>query len=242
MHKISVTVITHNEERNIRACLESVRWADEIVVVDANSTDQTCAIAREYTDRVYQQEWLGYASQNNRAIALATHEWIFRLDADERADPDLARETRSVVTAPADYSGFRVPRKIFFLGRFLTRPERHHVRLFNKGKARWVGDAIHEVLVVDGKIGHLQTPIHHMYVRELAPFVDKLNRYTTLHEHGGNRMPPVVLLVLGAPYTFLLEYFLRYRFLDGMPGFIYSMMRGFYTFTKYAKRWRARSS
>jgi len=241
MNKVSVTVITHNEERNIRDCFESVKWADEIIVVDAFSTDRTVAIAREYTDRVYQQDWSGYASQNNRAIAHATHEWILRVDADERVDPDLAREIRQVLSAPGSCNGYRIPRKIFFLGRFLTRPERHHVRLFRKDKAHWVGEEIHEVLVVDGKTGRLRKPIHHLYVREIDPFIDKLNTYTTLHRSGKNRLPSVVQLMLGGMYTFVLEYVVHYRFLDGIRGLIYSRMRSFYTFTKYAKRWRERT-
>ncbi len=238
MNKLSVTVITYNEERNIRDCLESVKWADEIIVVDSFSTDRTVDIAREYTDRVYQQKWLGYASQNNRAIAHATHEWILRVDADERVDPDLAGEIRQSLSAPGSCHGYRIPRKIFFLGRFLRRPERHHVRLFRKDRARWVGEEIHEVLVVDREIGRLRRPIYHLYVREIDPFIDKLNRYTTLHRSGKNRLPPVVQLMLGGMYAFILEYFVYYRLLDGIPGLIYSRMRSFYTFTKYAKRWR----
>ncbi len=237
MNKLSVTLITHNEERNIRDCLESVKWADEIIVVDAFSTDHTVAIAREYTDRVRTQAWSGYASQNNSAINDATHEWILRVDADERVDPDLAMEIRQVLSAPDTCSGYRIPRKIFFLGRFLRRPERHHVRLFRKDKARWVGEEIHEVLVVSGTIGRLKKPMHHLYARELAPHIDKLNRYTTLHRNGKNRLPSVIQLLVGGLYTFCLEYFVYYRFLDGIPGLIYSRMRSFYSFTKYAKRW-----
>jgi glycosyltransferase involved in cell wall biosynthesis len=241
MNKLSVTVITYNEERNIRDCLESVKWADEIIVVDAFSTDRTAAIAREYTDRVYEQTWEGYASQNNRAIAHATHDWILRVDADERVDAALAGEIRRVLSKADLCSGYRIPRKIFFLDRFLRRPERHHVRLFRKDKAQWVGEEIHEVLVVDGRVGRLRNPIYHLYVREIDPFIDKLNRYTTLHQRGANRSPPTVQLFLSGTYTFVREYFLYYRILDGIPGLIYSRMRSFYSFTKYAKRWRERT-
>ena len=240
MNRVSATVIVHNEERHIRDCLESLKWADEIIVLDAFSTDKTVAIAREYTDRVHQQSWLGYASQNNMAISHATHEWILRVDADERVDPELAAEIREVLSAPGRYSGYRVPRKIFFLGRFLSRPERHHVRLFRRDKARWEGEEIHEVLVVGGPVGRLRRPLSHLFVEDLDAYLDKLNRYTTRHRGGNSRLAPVLAMLLGGVYTFVREYFIYYRFLDGIPGFIYSRMRSFYTFAKYAKRWESR--
>lgn len=237
MVKISVTIISFNEEHNIAACLESVQWADEIIVVDSFSTDNTVAVAKKYTDKVYQSEWQGYVEQNNVALNYANHEWVLRLDADERVTPELVSEIQKVLGNSSPLSGYRIPRKIFFMGRFLKRPECHHLRLFKRKDARWVGGKVHERVALKGKIGHLTHPILHYSHQNLAKTIDKLNSYTDLAKDGENRFPLLLHLTVGGIFTFLQEYFLYYRFLDGMPGLIYSQEKSFYVFTKYAKRW-----
>lgn len=237
MNKLSVTIITFNEENNIAACLESVKWADEIVVVDSFSKDRTVEIAKKYTEKVYQYPWEGYVQQNNIALGKATLPWVLRLDADERVTPKLAEEIKKVLNSNGDYSGFRVPRKISFMGRFLKRPERHHLRLFKKEKTRWVGGKVHEHAEVEGKIGRLSQSILHYSHQNISKSIEKLNVYSSLHVDGKNRFPLFFHLALGWVFTFCQEYFFYYRFLDGMPGLIYSQQKSFYVSTKYAKRW-----
>lgn len=242
MDKLSINIITKNEENNIKECLESVKWADEIIVVDSFSTDKTVEIAKHYTDKVYQHEWPGYVEQDNRCLEYSNNDWILRLDADERVSPQLVQEIKKVLENSNGYSAFRIPRKNYFMGRFLKRPERHLIRLFKRDGSHWAGPRIHEHIVVKGETSKLTHPLIHFFTPDLNVWIDKLNRYTELSVVKQNRYWALFEMIFGAPYTFIREYFFYYRILDGIPGFIYSKIRSFYSFTKYAKRWEKASN
>ena len=169
--KISAIVITFNEEQNIRAALDSLRWADEIIVVDSESADRTVEIARRFTDQIYVRPWPGYSAQKNFAASQASFEWIFSLDADERVSDELARELEQIKqgSEPAA-AGFEMPRLTWYLGRWIKHsgwyPDRK-LRLYNRNRGRWRGDFVHEAIEVEGKVARLKGDLLHV----LAPYV-----------------------------------------------------------------------
>jgi glycosyltransferase involved in cell wall biosynthesis len=240
--KLSVTVITKNEEADIAAALTSVAWADEIVVVDSGSTDQTVAIARRFTSRVVVRPWEGYAAQKNAAAAVASHDWILSLDADERITPALADEIRSAIEQPA-CSAFRIPRVTWHLGRWIRTTDWYpdfQLRLYDRRAARWTGRLVHEAVTVDGPIGRLQGEIEHYAYRDIADHVETIDRYTTyaarqMHEDG--RRAGLFRLAGHPPLAFLRNYLLRGGFRDGLAGFIISALNACYVFLKFAKLW-----
>jgi len=146
MERISVTVITKNEEKKIRDCLESVRWADEIIVLDSLSTDKTTEICREYTDKVYQRPWPGHIEQKNRAIGFTSNKWVLSLDADERITPELEKEIRALQEGGMEFDGYEIPRLVFYMGKPVMHcgwyPARK-LRLFDKTKSQWGGENPH---------------------------------------------------------------------------------------------------
>ena len=154
---ITATIITKNEEKNIRECLESVSWMDEIVVLDSGSTDRTVEIAREFTPEVFITDWPGYGVQKNRALEKAKCEWIFSLDADERVTPELREEIEAAIVS-AGHTGYRMPRLSSYCGRFMKHggwwPD-YVIRLAQRGQCRFSDRLVHEVLVVDGSLGTL---------------------------------------------------------------------------------------
>ncbi len=242
--RLSVLVLTLNEERNIVDCLESVRWADEIVVLDSGSSDRTVDIARRYTDRVIQAEWKGYGQTRNAGLELVTGEWVLWLDADERITAGLAAEIRRLLGAtPDSVSAYRIARRAYFLGRWIRHcgwyPSRA-VRLFRRARGRFTETAVHERLLVDGGIAETTHDILHFTDPDLHHYLTKFNRYTTLAaddlQAGGRRFGLSDVLFRPA-FTFLKMYMLRRGFLDGMPGFILCVLSSTYVFVKYAKLW-----
>lgn len=183
MSKLSVAIITYNEESIIRQTLESVKWADEIIVVDSGSTDRTVSICKEYTDKVFHQDWLGYAKQKNLAIDMSTGDWILSLDADEPIEPALAEEIRSIISKSDAFDGYKIPRKTIFLGKWVRHGGWYpdlNLRLFRKGKGRFVERAVHESLHVDGVIGRTRHAIIHYAYPSIESYLTKLNKYSTL--------------------------------------------------------------
>ncbi|HET9703387.1 MAG TPA: glycosyltransferase family 2 protein, partial [Vicinamibacterales bacterium] len=160
---VTATVITFNEAANIRAALESLSWADEIIVVDSQSTDGTPDLARQFTQKVIVRPWPGYSAQKNFAAGEATHDWIFSLDADERVTPDLAREIAGVLGAPRA-AGYRVPRVTFHLGRWIRSTDwypDYQLRLYDRRRARWAGQHVHESVQADGPVSDLRGELLH---------------------------------------------------------------------------------
>jgi glycosyltransferase involved in cell wall biosynthesis len=244
--RLSVIVITKNEERNIAACLESVRWADEIVVVDAQSTDRTVEIVRRFTDRVVVAKWKGYVEAKNLALRTAANDWILWLDADERAVPGLEVEVRAAIAAGADGPvAYRIARRAYFLGRWIRHCgwyPGYVVRLFRKSSASFVPTEVHERLEVRGATGQLASDLLHYTDENLFHYFAKFNRYTTLaaaDRRRAGRSGAVSDLVLRPPFMFFKMYVLQRGFLDGMPGFILSLASSAYVFAKYAKLYEA---
>jgi glycosyltransferase involved in cell wall biosynthesis len=241
--KLSVTVVAKNEAADLGAALASVSWADEIVVVDSHSTDDTAAIARQHTDKVVVHDWLGHVEQKNYAASLAAHDWILSLDADERVTPALAGEIQSLLkTEPRD-AAFRIPRVTFHLGAWIRTtdwyPDYQH-RLYDRRAAKWTGRYVHESLSVTGSVGRLQGEIEHYAYRDIADHLETITRYTTyaakqMHEDG--RRAGVLQLAGHPPLAFLRNYIAKGGITDGARGFIISTMNAYYVFLKFAKLW-----
>jgi glycosyltransferase involved in cell wall biosynthesis len=239
--RVSVTVITHNEAAHIEACLASVAWADEILVVDSGSADGTPDRARALGARVIVRDWPGYAAQKNFAAGETAHDWILSVDADERVTSRLAAEIRSVLASPSPPAGYRIPRVTWHLGRWIRTTDwypDYQLRLYDRRRARWPPRLVHESVQADGPVEYLQADLEHYAYRDISHHHESMNRYTTLaarqmHEEG--RRAGVVDLALHPPLAFLRNYVLKRGFKDGVPGFIISAMNAHYVFLKFAK-------
>jgi glycosyltransferase involved in cell wall biosynthesis len=240
---LSVTIIAKNESANIAAALESVSWADEIIVVDAESTDDTVGIARRFTDRVIVRTWSGFIDQKNHAASLASHDWILSLDADERVTPSLAREIREAIGSAPGVAAFRMPRITWHLGRWVRGTDWYpdwQVRLYDRRRARWTGRYVHEKLTVEGKVGELKSELQHFPYADVTAHLETINRYTTLaarqmHEDG--RRAGVVQLLAHPPVAFMRNYVARGGYREGRAGFVISALNAYYVFLKFAKLW-----
>jgi glycosyltransferase involved in cell wall biosynthesis len=240
---VTATVITFNEAANIRAALESLSWADEIIVVDSESTDDTVAIARQFTDRVIVRPWPGYVAQKNFAAEQAAHDWIFSLDADERVTPELASEVAALLNGGPKAAGYRVPRVTFHLGRWMRSTDwypDYQLRLYDRRRARWSGRHVHESVKADGPVADLRGELQHFAYRDLAHHFQTMDRYTTLAARqmfeDGRRAGFFDLLV-HPPAAFVRNYILRGGIRDGVPGLIVSAMNARYVGLKFAKLW-----
>jgi glycosyltransferase involved in cell wall biosynthesis len=239
--KLSVTVVAKNESADIDAALASVAWADEIVVVDSHSTDDTVAIARRHTDCVVVHDWLGHIEQKNYAASLASHDWILSLDADERVTPALAAEIRAALVTEPAHAAFRVPRVTWHLGRWVRSTDwypDYQDRLYDRRRARWTGRYVHESLKADGTSGQLAGEIQHYAYRDIAEHLETIDRYTSLaarQMREGGRRAGLLQLAGHAPLAFLRNYIARGGIRDGVPGFIISSMNAYYVFLKFAK-------
>ncbi len=239
--RISVIVITKNEAASIARCLESVSWADEIIVLDSGSTDDTVSICREYTPNVHQTDWPGFGPQKNRALDRASGDWVLSLDADEWVMPALRDEIARVVAQPQDVAAFRVPRLSSFCGKFMRHsgwwPD-HVVRLFRRGAAKFSDDVVHERVVVDGKTGTLHTPLMHETFVDLEELLAKMNNYSTLSaqdKHRDGKRTGLSKAVARAAWAFIRTYFLRGGFLDGREGFMLAVATAEGTYYRYVK-------
>jgi len=240
---ISCCIICFNEEANIRRCLESVKWCDEIVVIDSFSTDHTVEICREYTTRILQRPWPGYVEQKRFALAQTTHEWVLNVDADEEVSAALREEILFVLQRndPA-VDGFSIPRLVCYLGRWWRRgwyPGRR-LRLFRKAKVRWGGVDPHEKVLLRGHEDRLHGDLYHYTYKNISDHLRAVNGLTDVAVHEqvlrGNRTSLTDFL-LRPLWRFLRFYFLRGTFTYGIPGFFVSVTSAFYVFLKYAKLW-----
>ncbi len=248
MATLSVIVLTLNEERNLADCLESVRWVDEVILVDSGSTDKTIAIARQYTANIHTIAWQGYGAARNFGVAKAKGEWILWLDADERVMPELADEICEIVRKndPA-VAGYSVARRAFFLGRWIRHcgwyPSRV-TRLFRREKGKFSETRVHERLLLDGPVVTTSHDLIHYTDPDLNHYFTKFNKYTSLAVEDlraqGRRFSLVDLLVR-PPFMFVKMYILRAGFLDGIQGLILSVLSSAYVFTKYAKLWESQN-
>jgi glycosyltransferase involved in cell wall biosynthesis len=242
---LSVVIITLNEEANLARTLASVAWADEIVVLDSGSTDNTRQIAESFRARFFVEPWRGFAAQKNSALAKATGDWILSLDADEEVEPALADEIRSVLSANPPASSFSIPRKNFFLGRWMRYggfyPDRK-LRLFRRGAAQFEDRLVHEDVQVAGTTATLQCHLLHYAYPTLDSYLEHMNRYSSLgaemklnsRRSGGFSFMDIVVR---PRLTFLYNYILRLGFLDGREGLLLHLYHANYVSWKYAKIW-----
>lgn len=243
MAPVSVTLITLNEAAHIAAAIESVSWADEIVVVDSGSTDDTVAIARRFTDRVLVREWPGYVAQKNFAASMARNDWVLSLDADERVSPQLRHEIARVLATNPEVTGFRMPRVTWYLGRWIRSTDwypDYQLRLYDRRVARWEGRHVHESVRADGAVTTLRQELFHYAYRDVADHLDTINRYTTLAARqmaDAGRRTRLLDLAVHPPAAFLRNYLVRGGCREGATGFIVSALNSYYVFLKFAKLW-----
>jgi glycosyltransferase involved in cell wall biosynthesis len=247
--KLSVTIITRNEEAQIGDCLESVRWADEIIVVDTGSVDRTLELCSKYTPHVYSRPWEGFALAKNAAITLATGDWILSLDADERVSEGLHQAITTLQRQPiatcAD--GYAVPRRNYLWGRWLRYgglyPD-HQIRLFKRGKGGFKAQRVHESVAIDGRVERLWHPLEHHSYQGISDVIQRLDRYTGLaaldrRDQGQPfRRSMLVIRPLG---RFLRNYVLKQGFRDGIPGLIMAVSYAYGVFVREAKLWEMTS-
>lgn len=246
--RLSVVVVTLDEEERIRECLGSVAWADEVIVVDAESQDKTATIARELTDHVIVRPWPGFAAQKNFGLAQATGEWVLSLDADETVSPDLRADIVAVLQGGAAAAGYAVPRRNVFWGRWVRHGGLYpdwQVRLFRRGRGRFVERAVHESIAIDGPVGRLRGHLEHRSYRDVADFLARADRYTSLAADewvaAGRPSRPLIDLVVRPVGRFLGMYVARAGFLDGWRGFLLATLYAYYVLMRSAKVWeRAR--
>lgn len=244
LEKLSAILVARDEEQNIRTCLESIGWIDEIIVViDSRSTDQTEAIARELTPHVFVREWQGYSGAKTFALHQARHEWILWIDADEQVPVELREEIRQRLNDPADYVAFEIPRLAYFLGRWIWHSgwyPGHVLRLFRKSRAQFTDVLVHEGVQVDGPVGVLKNHLLHYTDRDTAHYFRKYDQFTSLaarqlFERG--RKFRIVDLLFRPLILFIKMYFFKQGFRDGIQGLILAVFSANYVFTKYAKLW-----
>jgi glycosyltransferase involved in cell wall biosynthesis len=248
MQPISATLITYNEEHNIAGALESLAWADEIVVVDSGSRDATLEICRRFTDRIIHRGWTGYVDQKNFAVEQARHDWIFSLDADERSSPQLRSEIQELARKGFRNPGYKIPRAALFMGRWVRHGDwypDYQLRLFDRRSGRWEGGRIHESVKTSGNPEFLRGEIYHFSYRSLSDYLRRLETYSGLAalDYQEKGKSASLFKLLGNPIAaFLRAYLLKCGFLDGSPGFVVAVLGAVSVFFKYAKLYELRRS
>lgn len=245
MAKLSVIIITHNEEKNLRRCLESVKYADEIIINDSGSSDKTLDIALEFGCRTISTTFTGFGAAKQLALDQATGDWVLSIDADEEIDEQL-REAIIGAIRNEGIDGWRLNRKSQFLGRWITHsgwyPD-YILRLFKREKARFTTSQVHERVEIDGQVGTLPGHILHYTDPNVSHYLMKLDRYTALSAkmlfESGKSFHWYYLIV--KPFAIWVKmYILKRGFLDGLPGFTLASLSSFHVFCKYAKLWELR--
>jgi glycosyltransferase involved in cell wall biosynthesis len=244
MPRLSAIVITKNEAANIAACLDSVAFCDERIVVDSDSDDDTVSIAQAHGAAVHRHAWEGFGRQKQVALSHATGDWVLLIDADERVTPALAAQIQQAIAQPAA-DGYEMPR----LSTFLGRPMRHSgwypdyvLRLFRRGKARISDDLVHERVICEGAVARLTEPLHHFPVATLESALSRVDRYSTANAQmlvTSGRRVSFASGVLHGLFTFFKTYILRAGFLDGREGFLLAVLNAEGAYYKYMKAWHA---
>lgn len=236
-----------NEEQNIRRCLESVKWCDEIVVVDSGSTDETLSICREYTDRIFERSWPGFVEQKRFALGQCTHEWALNIDADEEVSPELRDEMIEMLSADMkqqiEHSGFYLLRVVFYLNRWWRKggwyPE-YRLRFFRRKATSWGGEDPHEKALVTGRTMRLKNELRHYTYADMSQHARSLNMLSSVAAasmHARGESSTLLQMVLNPLFRFFKFYVLKKGFLEGLPGFIVALLEGHYVFLKYVKLW-----
>lgn len=244
MNKLSVIIITKNESQNIKDCLESVKWADEIIVIDSGSTDDTVEIAKQYTEKVIYNEWKGYAIQKNYALQLAKNEWVLSLDADERVTESLRNEISN--TDLEKFDGYRIKRDNFFLGKIIRGcgwGNDYQLRLFRKSKTTLTKRLVHEGFYVEGRISKLKSTMLHYSYRNFKDAFDKINYYSTLEAvEKQNRKKVNALSIFITPVIAFLQHFIiRRGYIDGIYGMFVSILNAYTKLQVQLKIWELKN-
>lgn len=241
--KISAAIITLNEEKNIKRCIDSLDFVDEIVVVDSLSSDKTCDIARELGAIVVDQKFLGHIEQKQLAVDKCSHEWVISLDADEEVSPELKESILKLINDGFDKDAYEMNRVSFHLGRWIRHggwyPDRK-IRLFNKNKAHWGGYNPHDKVIVDGSVGRIKGDLQHYVFKDLRHNIDTNNSYSSIMAedlYKGDKKFSYIKLFLKPFGKFIETYIYKKGFLDGMPGFIIAVGAAYSMFLKFAKLW-----
>ncbi|UCB57626.1 MAG: glycosyltransferase family 2 protein [Candidatus Omnitrophota bacterium] len=245
--RLSVVIITKDEEERLARCLESVRWADEIVVVDDLSTDRTAEICRQFGAKVISHKSEGnFDRQRNIGIDNANGEWILQMDADEVVSEELKEEIKRAIASDGGFAAYKIKRKNFFLGHFLQYGGwfLYYIKLFRKHKARYVGRSVHETLRVDGEIGQMSEPIKHFPFSSIEQFIERQNFYSSvearlMYEDKG-RLPKRMVrynLTVRPLKLFWKLYIKKKGFRDGMYGLLFAALNSWTHFLRWAKYW-----
>ena len=241
--KVSVYVITYNNEETIERALKSVTWANEIIIVDSFSNDRTVEIGRKFTDKLYQRKWPGHRDQYQYAADLTSHEWNMFIDADEEVSPELSKEIREVLSQKAsDVDGFFVYRRTFYLGRWIRYGGWYpdgEIRLYRRDKGKWEG-GLHARVVVSGRVQPLKNLYYHYTYRNISDQIQTIDKYSRIAaEDMAQEREKFSLfkLLFHPPFRFIKEYFFKLGFRDGLPGLVIVISTMYYVFIKYAKLW-----
>jgi len=238
---LSVVIITKNEEHNIRRCLDSVKWADEIIVVDSQSTDKTVEIVKEYGAKIFSPEWRGYGPAKQEGVKKATGEWILSIDADEEVTLELAEEIKKTLAAENSYNGYLINRHTNFLGKWINHcgwyPD-YLLRLFRKGSGSFNNAVIHEKIEINGKTRKLKAELLHYSYSNLETYLSRFNRYTTLGAEAAFEKGKKAsnFDIVFRPFVSFIDHFItRQGFQDGLEGFIISVLSSVAVMVKYVK-------
>lgn len=242
MTKITAIIPTLNEEIHIAEAIESVSFADEIIVIDSFSTDKTLEIAATYNVKIIKRVFDDFSSQKNYAIAQASHSWIYLLDADERVTPKLRKEILKAVKNPKDFVGFYVRRVFYFAGKKINYSGWQRdkvVRLFLKEHCKYQG-LVHETIFTEGKLGFFKHKIDHFSYRNYDHYISKMNHYAAIRAnelHQKGKKVNLFHILIKPPARFFIHFFIKLGFLDGFRGFILAKIYGYVVFTRYIKLW-----
>lgn len=240
---ISALAITYNEESNIESYIESLSFADEIIIVDSFSTDQTVDLAKKYQVKIVQREFDNFSNQKNYAISLAKHDWIVFFDLDEKISEPLVKEIVSIINSENPLKAYMVKRKFIFMGKRLKYSgfqTDEVVRLFNKNYCKYNGNSVHETIVTSEKIGVLKNTSDHYTYKDFDSYNQKLSQYSKLQAEAlykKNVRPNLYYFLFRPWYRFMHQYFLRLGILDGKEGFILAYINAFSVFKRYIQLW-----
>ena len=228
---LSVVIISKNEEKFIKDAILSAKFADEVLIVDSGSNDNTCSIATSLGAKVIVEDWLGFGAQKNRAIDLAKNDWVFVLDSDERITPELQLEINNILSNPI-YDGYFVARLNRFFGKFIKTcglyPD-YSIRLFNRQKGRFNDVAVHERVFLEGRASKLKNHMLHLAYENFEEFILKQKRYAKLN----NKKSNFFKIIISPSWVFIKIFILKLGFLDGWRGFLIAKGYAQYTFWKY---------
>ncbi len=248
--KLSAVILTYNSEDNINRCLQSINWADEIIVIDSFSKDKTLEIVESYKARIFQNEYKGYSKQLEYGINLAKNNWILVLDSDEKLTGELVNEIKLVLQNPQDVGGYEIPRKVFFLGRYIRHggwyPD-YQFRLFKKDKSEPIHLEVHGAYTTTYKKEKLSGEIIHYTYRNLYDYINRMNIYTSLDTDNKLKQNPGRKIkwynfILNPLSVFFRMFFFKKGYKDGMQGFIIALVSAFYNLVLYVKAWEYQMS